>query len=158
MPGNSLESPTQCAEEAETVAGAAVPKCAACALGSRLGTSLGENRLPTYHLSPLWSETKQLESSVFRKSKCESQGRPGRSPPVAALTTRENAADCPPCPLRRRADYEQTQPGHLLAQARQRFPSYPVPECHSSPSLKEWGWGGWESRLPWPKTPLPSLA
>lgn len=59
-PGNSLESPTQCAEEAETVAGAAVPRCAPCAVGGRLGTSMGKNRLPTYHLSPLWSETKQL--------------------------------------------------------------------------------------------------
>lgn len=42
------------------MAGAAVPTCALCAVGGRLGTSLGENRLPTYHLSPLWSETKQL--------------------------------------------------------------------------------------------------
>lgn len=105
-----------------------------CRRGS-LETSLGENRLPTYHLSPLWSETKQLESSVFHKSKCESQGRPSRSPPEAVLTTRENAADCPPRPLRRREDFEQTQPSHLLAEAMQRFPSYSVPECHPSPLL-----------------------
>lgn len=166
----SLESPRlerRALSGAAIVAGAAMPRRAPCAAQSASSPQLqcarergwgafrdfaGENTLPTYHLSSLWSETKQSESSGFRKSKCESQGRPGRSLPEAVLTPRENAAGCPPGPLRRRAEAcEQTQPSRLVIRAKRRFPSYPVPACHPSPPLKEWGMG-----VPSPLAPNPT--